>query len=130
MQYCKSVTLRMRDRRNGTKSLFLDFWPGYRNPETMELIRRRSLGMYIYANPISTQQKKYNEAILAKAEAIRCKYPYLRVNEFLALYEDYNETDKYKIIVFYPGHRDQNSFRLFDTLPDNHTYRATLLINE
>ena len=39
MQYCKSVTLRMRDRRNGTKSLFLDFWPGYRNPETMELIR-------------------------------------------------------------------------------------------
>ena len=40
MQYCKSVTLRMRDRRNGTKSLFLDFWPGYRNPETMELIRR------------------------------------------------------------------------------------------
>ena len=46
MQYCKSVTLRMRDRRNGTKSLFLDFWPGYRNPETMELIRRRSLGMY------------------------------------------------------------------------------------
>ena len=55
MQYCKSVTLRMRDRRNGTKSLFLDFWPGYRNPETMELIRRRSLGMYIYANPISTQ---------------------------------------------------------------------------
>lgn len=73
MQYCKSVTLRMRDRRNGTKSLFLDFWPGYRNPETMELIRRRSLGMYIYANPISTQQKKYNEAILAKAEAIRCK---------------------------------------------------------
>jgi len=57
-------------------------------------------------------------------------FPYLRVNEFLALYEDYNETGKYKIIVFYPGHRDQNSFRLFDALPDNHTYRATLLINE
>ena len=57
-------------------------------------------------------------------------FPYLRVNEFLALYEDYNETGKYKIIVFYPGHRDQNSFRLFGTLPDNHTYRATLLINE
>ena len=57
-------------------------------------------------------------------------YPYLRVNEFLALYEDYNMTSKYKIIVFYPGHREQNSFRLFDVLPDNHTYRATLLINE
>lgn len=57
-------------------------------------------------------------------------YPYLRVNEFLSLYENYNESGKYKIIVFYPGHRDNNSFRLFDALPDNHTYRATLLINE
>ncbi len=66
MQCCKSVNLRMRDRRNGTKSLFLDFWPGYRNPETMELIRRRSLGLYIYANPANAQQKQYNETILAK----------------------------------------------------------------
>ena len=39
MQVCKTVKLRMRDRRNGTKSLFLDFWPGYRDPETMELIQ-------------------------------------------------------------------------------------------
>ena len=73
MQVCKSVKLRMRDRRNGTKSLFLDFWPGYRDPETMELIRRRSLGLYIYANPINAQQKQYNEIILSKAEAIRCR---------------------------------------------------------
>lgn len=57
-------------------------------------------------------------------------FPYLRVNELLASYEDYNETDKYRIIVFYPGHQEQNSFRLFDTLSDHHTYRATLLINE
>ena len=57
-------------------------------------------------------------------------YPYLRVNEFLALYEDYNQSGKYKIIVFYPGHREQNSFQLFDTLQDNHTYRATLLLND
>ena len=57
-------------------------------------------------------------------------YPYLRVNELLAQYEDYNETSRYKLIVFYPGHREDNSFRLFGMLPDNHTYRATLLINE
>ena len=73
MQVCKTVKLRMRDRRNGTKSLFLDFWPGYRDPETMELIRRRSLGMYIYADPANKQEKLYNDKILAKAEAIRCK---------------------------------------------------------
>ncbi len=57
-------------------------------------------------------------------------FPYLRVNELLALYEDYNETNKYKIIVFYPGQRDQNSFKLFGTIDDHHSYRATLLINE
>ena len=57
-------------------------------------------------------------------------YPYIRVNELLTLYEQYNVTYKYKIIVFYPGHRENNSFRLFGLLPDHHTYRATLLINE
>lgn len=57
-------------------------------------------------------------------------FPYLRVNELLALYETYNQTSKYKILVFYPGHFEQTSFRLFDTLTDNHTYRATLLVNE
>ncbi len=56
--------------------------------------------------------------------------PYLRVNELLAMYEEYNLTNQYKIVVFYPGHRIENSFSLFDLLPDHHTYRATLLINE
>ena len=36
MQVCKTVKLRMRDRRNGTKSLFLDFWPGYRDLHVAE----------------------------------------------------------------------------------------------
>ncbi|MCC8072420.1 MAG: DUF1788 domain-containing protein [Bacteroidales bacterium] len=57
-------------------------------------------------------------------------FPYLRVNELLAAYEDYNDTEKYRILVFYPGHREENSFRLFNTLSDHHTYRATLLIND
>ena len=57
-------------------------------------------------------------------------YPYLRVNEFLALYEDFNLTNEYKIIVFYPGNREENSYKLFHVLHDSNTYRATLLINE
>lgn len=57
-------------------------------------------------------------------------FPYLRVNEFLALYEDFNKTNLYKIIVFYPGNRDHNSYRLFHLIHDKNTYRATLLINE
>ncbi len=56
-------------------------------------------------------------------------FPYLRTNVFLTNYESYNQTDRYKIIVFYPGHRVENSFSLFDCLDDAHTYRATLLLN-
>lgn len=57
-------------------------------------------------------------------------YPYLRVNEFLAAYEDFNRTNEYKVIVFYPGHREDNTYKLFHRLHDSNTYRATLLINE
>lgn len=56
-------------------------------------------------------------------------FPYLRTNVFLTNYERYNETDKYKLIVFYPGHRVDNTFSLFDKLNDANTYRAVLLIN-
>lgn len=57
-------------------------------------------------------------------------YPYLRVNELLSMYEDYNLTHKYKLLVFYPGKRDHNSFSLFGMLPDHNTYRAKVLNNE
>lgn len=57
-------------------------------------------------------------------------FPYLRTNVFLTKYEKYNDTSRYKIILFYPGHQEGNSFSLFDTLPDSHTYRATLLVNK
>ena len=57
-------------------------------------------------------------------------FPYLRTNVFLTRYEKYNDTSRYKIILFYPGHQEGNSFSLFDTLDDAHTYRATLLVNK
>lgn len=57
-------------------------------------------------------------------------YPYLRVSQLLTIYEDYNDTSKYKILIFYPGHREGNSYRLFGELPDKNPYRAHILINE
>ena len=57
-------------------------------------------------------------------------FPYLRTNVFLTRYEKYNDTSLYKIILFYPGHQEGNSFSLFDTLPDSHTYRAILVVNK
>jgi hypothetical protein len=57
-------------------------------------------------------------------------FPYLRTNVFLTRYEKYNDPSNYRIILFYPGHQEGNSFSLFDTLEDAHTYRAILLINK
>lgn len=57
-------------------------------------------------------------------------YPYLRTNKFLSNYEIYNKSNRYKIIIFYPGEKEGNSFRLFNRIDDEHTYRATLLIND
>lgn len=70
MQCCKTVTLRFRDRRNGTQSLFLEFYPGYRDPETMELRRRHSLGLYIYKNPTNQIQKEYNGFFPEQKESV------------------------------------------------------------
>ena len=57
-------------------------------------------------------------------------FPYLRTNVFLTNYEKYNESGKYKIIVFYPGHGAGNTFSLFNVLEDGHAYRAILLLND
>lgn len=57
-------------------------------------------------------------------------YPYLRTSQLLANYEKYNESNRYKIIVFYPGESEGNTFRLFNRIDDEHTYRATLLLND
>ena len=92
------------------------------SPEFMQYIQQRIIA--------HTHIKDQYQRPYVFIYGIGSMFPYLRVNEFLALYENYNETNSYKIIVFYPGHREQNSFRLFDTLSDNHTYRARVLNDE
>ena len=57
-------------------------------------------------------------------------YPYLRTSNLLNRYERYNRSERYKIILFYPGDQDGATFKLFGDLEDNHTYRAIVLMNE
>lgn len=57
-------------------------------------------------------------------------YPYLRANSLLVRYEASNKSYKYKLIIFYPGEQTSNSYKLFGKLEDEHTYRASLLLNE
>lgn len=76
-----NVTLRRREIRNNKESLYLDFYPPVRNPETMEMSRREYLGIYIYKHPRNEVQREYNNEMLLKAEAIHSIRVQALINE-------------------------------------------------
>ena len=84
---CTKVTVRQRAIRNNRISLYLDYYPAVRNPETMQMSRREYLGIYIYAHPKNEMEREFNNDMLNKAEAIRCirvqsvSYTHLRAHE-------------------------------------------------
>lgn len=81
MTICKTVTLRTRAIKNGMLSLYLDYYPGVRDKETMKVRRHESLSIFIYEKPINKTQKDFNESMMKKAEAIRCRRFESIVNE-------------------------------------------------
>ncbi len=71
--YCKTVNLYTRKIKNGEMlSYFLDFYPGWRDPATNKVLRRESIGIFIYAKPKNQRKKDYNARMKEKAEAVRC----------------------------------------------------------
>ena len=81
MAKTKTVTLRTRQIKNGMLSFYLDYYPGYREQETMKTIRHEGLNIYIYANPKNQRERDFNTAMYEKAEAIRCRRFEAIVNE-------------------------------------------------
>ena len=73
MLECKTVTLRTRPLKHGMLSYYLDYYPGYRDQETMKTIRHEGLNIYIYANPKNERERNFNAVMSEKAEAIRCR---------------------------------------------------------
>ena len=65
---CTKVTVRQRAIRNNRISLYLDYYPAVRNPETMQMSRREYLGIYIYAHPKNEMEREFNNDMLNKAE--------------------------------------------------------------
>ena len=65
MHECKTVTLRTRPLKGRMMSFYLDYYPGYRDKETMKVIRHESLGIYVYANypSISLTRQHFQEAL-------------------------------------------------------------------
>jgi len=87
MQQCKTVTLRTRKCKNGMLSYYLDYYPAYRDMETMETIRHESLGIYIYESPKNQFQRTHNRNLSEKAETIRCMRYESIINERFGLYD-------------------------------------------
>lgn len=92
MSECKTVTLRTRPLKKGMLSFYLDYYPGYRDQETMKTIRHEGLNIYIYANPKNQRERDFNAAMSEKAEAIRCRRFEAIVNERY----DFFDKHKYK----------------------------------
>ena len=81
MHECKTVTLRTRPLKKNMLSFYLDYYPGYRDKESMKVIRHESLGIYIYADPKNQREQNFNAVMSEKAEAIRCRRFESIVNE-------------------------------------------------
>jgi site-specific recombinase XerD len=65
------VTLRKRVVSGAKESLYLDFYPPIRDPFTMRMTRRESLGIYIYAKPKNEMEREFNQEMIMKGEVIR-----------------------------------------------------------
>lgn len=70
---CKTITLRTRVLKHGMLGFYLDFYPGYRDRETMKVYRHKSIDIQIYAEPKNQREKNFNAQMTEKAEAIRCR---------------------------------------------------------
>lgn len=63
----------MFKHRNEKISLYLDYYPAIRNPETMAMSRREYLGIYIYAHPKNEIERRSALALaLARTSTSRC----------------------------------------------------------
>lgn len=76
---CTTVSLLRRPITNGRLSLYLDFYPAIRNPETMKMTRREYLG--IFAKPRNDAEREFNRSMIERAEAIRCMRVTSLINE-------------------------------------------------
>ena len=63
---CKTITLRTRVLRNGMLGFYLDFYPGYRDKETMKVYRHKSIDIQIYANPKNQRERNFNAEMSTK----------------------------------------------------------------
>ncbi|MDJ1481755.1 site-specific integrase [Cytophagaceae bacterium YF14B1] len=67
------VSLRKKPMTKGRQSLYLDFYPAIKHPETGKQTRRQFLGLYVFDKPGNQPDKDHNKAIIGLAQHIRAQ---------------------------------------------------------
>lgn len=80
------VKLRRKPITQGRETLYLDYYPPIRDPETMKMIHKEYLGIYIFQEPQNEIQREYNADMLLKAEAIQAMRIQAVINESYSYY--------------------------------------------
>ena len=78
-------------RANDMEALYIRFTPPIRNKETMKMVYKEMLGMYVFKNPKSQDEIYFNKEMIEKAEAIVSQRIISIVNE------EYGFLDKQKM---------------------------------
>ncbi|MBB6271904.1 integrase [Pedobacter cryoconitis] len=68
-----SVTLRKCKLKNGKVSLYLDFYPAIRHPDTKKLTRREFLKIYLYQEPKTELERNHNKEMLKLGQHVCAK---------------------------------------------------------
>ena len=84
MHECKTVTLRTRPLKGRMMSFYLDYYPGYRDKETMKVIRHESLGIYDFFDKYKLKADflEYYRKQLRKHDQ-KWEFVYLHFNNFV-----------------------------------------------
>lgn len=64
------VKLREKNISKGRKSLYLDFYPAIRNPNTGKDSRREFLGLYVFQKPKNASERQHNKDVRNLAQSI------------------------------------------------------------
>ena len=68
-------------RANGMESLYIRYTPPIRNPDTMKMVYKEMLNMYLFKNPKKDNELYHNKEMIDKAEAIVSKRIISLVND-------------------------------------------------
>lgn len=66
------VSIRYKEKKNGMKSVYLQFYPGIRNNKG-DIVKYEFLNLEVFSKPKNKEQRLFNKTIQEISESIRCQ---------------------------------------------------------